>query len=467
LRKILREALSHLTPARHLQNHLIDVAVRAADDYVEEDDPVVFRLFVHGPLSDAVESVFGPSGAEKLKRELESHTSPIEESGVVRIDEGDRPTTPAPKVPVVLIATSHTAGRDAYVRLLGDVGYALQTVTDAATAVAECAAARFDLIIADLDWLDVDGNQLAEMLQRALGPDAPPIIVLARRAATVPGMVHAVLRKPVDRQKLLTTVDSLLGEGVQAEPSWVDERFEEPFSDDPTVSDDPPSSPSPFVALLYEALGHIATPSVRNALLATAMEAAEIDVLPTELTALCDFVRRELHAEVDLVLGHGASDGLMSTLGPLLDNARDDGRASGDFSADSSPRLAPSRRSILLACDDPHLASALERRLRRTSYRLRIASDGHEALDACMREPPDVVVCDHELPTASGPQLAALLAKAARDRPPLVLMLCEPGSQPELESGWGFVTSKLVKPVDAAALASAIDAALAHAPRRR
>lgn len=319
LRDAVREALARVTPVRRVREHLIDSAMAHVDEIIEADDRAAFRLFVLGPLADAVETVFGPTGVATVERHLQAHLL-LEESGVVRVDEACTPTDRAPKVPVVLVVTGHVAARDAYVRLLSENGYAPVVVDDSASAVCECAMAQFDAVVADVDWLDTDAVGLAGMLERAMGEDSPPLLVLSRRAATAPaGGVHAVLRKPLDRNKLLEMLRVLVTPPAEATFS---PSFEMELDDDTTTDDGPPLPSSPLVALVYEALGQIATPSVMNALLRSAMEHAGVEEMPQDGKALHDLVAGPLRRDVGLVLGDDAAEAFIAGLTPVLEQAR-------------------------------------------------------------------------------------------------------------------------------------------------
>lgn len=58
--------------------------------------------------------------------------------------------------------------------------------------------------------------------------------------------------------------------------------------------------------------------------------------------------------------------------------------------------------AILIADDEPNIVLSLEFVLEEAGYRVRVARDGQEALDALAAEVPDLVLLDVMLPKVSG-----------------------------------------------------------------
>lgn len=68
---------------------------------------------------------------------------------------------------------------------------------------------------------------------------------------------------------------------------------------------------------------------------------------------------------------------------------------------------------ILLADDEGHVVHILGHALESEGYRLTGCSNGREALEACRRDPPDLVITDAMMPEMSGVELVAALAQSA------------------------------------------------------
>lgn len=59
-------------------------------------------------------------------------------------------------------------------------------------------------------------------------------------------------------------------------------------------------------------------------------------------------------------------------------------------------------KTILIADDEPNIVISLEYLLEQAGYRVLVARDGQEALDAIARDLPDLVLLDVMLPRVSG-----------------------------------------------------------------
>ena len=76
---------------------------------------------------------------------------------------------------------------------------------------------------------------------------------------------------------------------------------------------------------------------------------------------------------------------------------------------------------VLIAEDEPRLAEALARGLRRNGFAVDIALDGNQALKRTAVVDYDVVVLDRDLPYVHGDEVCRQLVGA--ERPPRILML--------------------------------------------
>jgi len=85
---------------------------------------------------------------------------------------------------------------------------------------------------------------------------------------------------------------------------------------------------------------------------------------------------------------------------------------------------APPRRTLDIVVADDHEAmrAPIVRALRRRGDRVREAADGLEALAACLKRPPDLVISDVQMPRMDGWQLVRMLrARPSLARVPIVL----------------------------------------------
>ena len=88
---------------------------------------------------------------------------------------------------------------------------------------------------------------------------------------------------------------------------------------------------------------------------------------------------------------------------------------------------------ILVVDDEPSVRDALDRALRMDGYKVQLASDGREALDALAYQPPDAIVLDVLMPEPDGLEVCRRL-RAAGDHTP-VLMLTARDAVPDRVAG--------------------------------
>jgi DNA-binding response OmpR family regulator len=60
------------------------------------------------------------------------------------------------------------------------------------------------------------------------------------------------------------------------------------------------------------------------------------------------------------------------------------------------------RRSVLVVDDEPNIVLSIEFLLRQEGYEVRVARDGHTALQAVAERPPDLILLDVMLPGRNG-----------------------------------------------------------------
>lgn len=101
--------------------------------------------------------------------------------------------------------------------------------------------------------------------------------------------------------------------------------------------------------------------------------------------------------------------------------------------------------SILVADDEPNIVLSLEFVLGEEGYRVRVARDGQEALDALAAELPDLVLLDVMMPKVSGFEVCQRIRENPAWRHLKVLMLSAKGRAVEIQKGLalgadGYVT---------------------------
>jgi DNA-binding response OmpR family regulator len=90
----------------------------------------------------------------------------------------------------------------------------------------------------------------------------------------------------------------------------------------------------------------------------------------------------------------------------------------------------PKKKFILVAEDDKAYANVYQLKLAKEGYEVKIASDGEEALSACRKRKPDLIILDLLLPIMDGFEVLEALRKNKRLKNLKVLVLSSL-SQPE------------------------------------
>jgi DNA-binding response OmpR family regulator len=92
-------------------------------------------------------------------------------------------------------------------------------------------------------------------------------------------------------------------------------------------------------------------------------------------------------------------------------------------------------KSILIADDEPNIVLSLEFLLQEAGYQVRVARDGHEALQALEQQVPELILLDVMLPRVSGFDVCQRI----RDNPAWsgmrVVMLSAKGREAEVSKG--------------------------------
>ena len=93
------------------------------------------------------------------------------------------------------------------------------------------------------------------------------------------------------------------------------------------------------------------------------------------------------------------------------------------------------KKTILVADDEPNIVISLEYLLEQAGYRVVVARDGHEALEAVGRERPDLVLLDVMLPRLSGFDVCQKIREDASLQHVRVMMLTAKGREVEMSKG--------------------------------
>lgn len=120
-------------------------------------------------------------------------------------------------------------------------------------------------------------------------------------------------------------------------------------------------------------------------------------------------------------------------------------------------------QTVLVVDDEEAIAEAVRARLESEGYRVVVAADGDQALDAAEREPPDLVVLDLMLPGMDGLEVCKRLQ---RDRWVPVLMLTARTEEADKVAGFAVgADDYLTKPFSLRELAVRVRAILRRSER--
>jgi DNA-binding response OmpR family regulator len=92
-------------------------------------------------------------------------------------------------------------------------------------------------------------------------------------------------------------------------------------------------------------------------------------------------------------------------------------------------------KTVLIADDEPNIVISLEYLLQRAGYRVLVARDGQQALDAITEAPPDLVLLDVMLPRLSGFEVCQKLRADPTLARMRIVMLTAKGREAERSKG--------------------------------
>ena len=91
-------------------------------------------------------------------------------------------------------------------------------------------------------------------------------------------------------------------------------------------------------------------------------------------------------------------------------------------------------KRVLLAEDEPNIAASLTFLLERAGFEVEVRSDGREALDRALADPPDLLILDAMLPELSGYEVLRHLRADRRAEALPVLMLTAKGQRADRDT---------------------------------
>ena len=123
--------------------------------------------------------------------------------------------------------------------------------------------------------------------------------------------------------------------------------------------------------------------------------------------------------------------------------------------------------TILLAEDDPDIRHMVAYKLGRAGFEVIEVVDGLAALDACLRDPPDLVLLDVRMPRMDGIAVCRELRAGPRTGGVPIIMLSARARPQDREQAFAAgATDYVVKPFSPRALVERVEATLARASHR-
>jgi len=121
----------------------------------------------------------------------------------------------------ILIVDTNAADRNAYIALLGNLGYRILEAANGIEALDLAQAELPDLIITDIIMPLMEGEELIRNL-REIKPDIKIIVVsgYGNEAVQREKIADAFIKKPFESIELLSAVRQLLDTGIRRSPLY-------------------------------------------------------------------------------------------------------------------------------------------------------------------------------------------------------------------------------------------------------
>lgn len=97
--------------------------------------------------------------------------------------------------------------------------------------------------------------------------------------------------------------------------------------------------------------------------------------------------------------------------------------------------LHMTKKTILIADDEPNIVISLEYMLQQGGYEVMVAHDGQEAIDAIARRVPDLLLLDIMMPRLSGYDVCQKIRESEAWRGIRIVMLSAKGREVEIAKG--------------------------------
>ena len=118
-----------------------------------------------------------------------------------------------------------------------------------------------------------------------------------------------------------------------------------------------------------------------------------------------------------------------------------------------------------MADDEPNIVISLEYLLKREGYTVVIARDGQEAVDAIVREQPDLVLLDVMMPKKTGFEVCQEVRAIESLQATKILMLTAKGRDTDVAKGMALgADAYMTKPFATRELVQKVAEMLGHAP---
>jgi two-component system alkaline phosphatase synthesis response regulator PhoP len=122
------------------------------------------------------------------------------------------------------------------------------------------------------------------------------------------------------------------------------------------------------------------------------------------------------------------------------------------------------QHKILIADDEPNILISLEYLMQREGFAVSLARDGQEALDAILRDPPDLVLLDVMMPRKTGMEVCQEVRADPRLKGVRILMLTAKGRETDVAKGLALGANAYVtKPFSTKDLVARVRALLQEA----